>query len=109
MERDIQERIQVEQLRQLEQVAHVASRGGIARRDLDRHAREPQVGPEQIVTEVKRTELKVARAHPLGPGTVDADRQLSRGSVWCATWTARAVIRICSSSVKPRISPLPGR
>ena len=27
---------------------------------------------------MKRAELKVARAHPLGPGTVDADRQLSR-------------------------------
>ena len=28
---------------------------------------------------MKRAELKVARAHPLGPGAVDADRQLGRG------------------------------
>ena len=79
MERDVQKRVKVEQFRELEQVAHVTARRGIPRRDFDRHAGEPQVGAEQIVAEVERTELKVAGAHPLSPGAVDADRQLGRG------------------------------
>ena len=41
---NVQERIEVEQLRELEEIAHVAARRGIARRDLDRDAGEPQLG-----------------------------------------------------------------
>ena len=109
VERDVQERVEVEQLGELEQVAHVAARRGIARRDLDRDAGEPQVGPEQIIAQMKRAELEVARAHPFGPGPVDADRQLSRRVGLVGDLDGPAVIRICSSSVKPRISPLAGR
>ena len=56
----------------------MAARGGKSRRHLNRHTRKPQVGPEEIIAKVQRPELKMARAHPLRPGTVDADRQLCR-------------------------------
>ncbi len=88
----------------------MTARRGKAGRDLDRDAGEPEVGPEQIVAKMKRAELEVARSHPFGPGAIDADGQLGRRIALVGDLDGTcAAIRICSSSVKPRISPLAAR
>ncbi len=107
MQGHVQERIEIQQLGELEEVAEVAARRRIARCDLDRDAGEPELGPEQVVAEMERPELEVARPHPFGPGAIDADGQLRRGVGLAGDLDGtRAAIRIWSSSVRPRISPL---
>src|SRR5208283_2836170 len=84
VQRHVQERVEIEQPGELEEIAEMAAGAGEPRRDLDADAGDSQVGAQQVIAQVQRPELEVAGAHPFRPRPIDVDAEL-RGGVGLAS------------------------